>query len=285
MLAPLISTDSTNSANAVGWNASLNLVFDRRSDCTDLRFKHEGPLRIQKPLYPDGPECCHAVVIHPPGGIAGGDVLQIDVSVASEAHAVISTPSAAKWYGSFDQKRASQRIEIDLYGCLEWLPSETIVFDRADVESVMTIGARDEARMIGWDLLIFGRQGSGERFESGCFDQTLKVTLGDETVWIDRLRLGGSDPLFESPIGLGGNYALATCWVIAPESEPWSEDRLDSIRSTCGSIAWTRLHPRLLIGRQVGCPIQMHRRMQQAWRFIKQSYWKLPANDLRLWAT
>lgn len=265
--------------------ASLRLAFVRRFGYTDLRFRHEGPLRIQKPLYPDGRDCCHAVVVHPPGGIAGGDCLEMDITVSSDSQAVVTTPSATKWYGSFNQANATQRIDIDVNGSLEWLPCETIVFDQACVESSISIHAGNQARMFGWDLLIFGRHGSGERFESGCFAQTLKITLDNQTVWMDRLRLNGSDPLFESPIGLGGQHALATCWAVAPTHEPWDDDRLAALRLECSAISWTRLHPRLVVGRQLGCPIQMQRQLQQGWRFIKQIFWHKPANDLRLWAT
>jgi urease accessory protein len=269
----------------MGWQARLNLDFSRRFDFTDLRFRHEGPLRVQKPLYPEGGDCCHAVVVHPPGGIAGGDRLAMDIAVSPEAHALVTTPSASKWYGSFDRAPAMQVIDMDVQGRLEWLPCETIVFDRAWVKSTISIQARANASMFGWDLLIFGRHGSGEVFESGCFDQTLKVMMDADTVWIDRLRLHGADPLFRSPIGLNGHHALATCWAIAPNNFPWLDEVVDSVRTNSPAIAWTRLHPRLLVGRQVGCPIQMQQRLQGAWRWIKQTYWGLPAHDLRLWST
>lgn len=285
MLAPVCHSEIPRATDSVGWRAFLKLDFARRADFTDLRFRHEGPLRIQKPLYPEGNQCCHAVVVHPPGGIAGGDCLEMDISIGSQTHAVITTPSAAKWYGSFDGRQAIQEIDISVDGNLEWLPSETIVFDKACVESKITVRASHNARMLGWDLLIFGRHGCGEKFTAGLFEQTLKLDLEDDTVWIDRLRLAGSDALFDSPIGLGGYNTLATCWALAPSSEPWSETSIAAIRTETPEIAWTCLHPQLMVGRQIGCPIQLQKQLRQAWRFIKETCWGLPAPDVRLWAT
>lgn len=285
MLWPVSLSPDAHWAIGQGWQASLSLSFSRRGDRTDLRFVHEGPLRIQKPLYPEGSRCCHAVIVHPPGGIAGGDRLTMDIRVAKDAHALVTTPSAAKWYGSLDQQSAGQVINIEVDGCLEWLPAETIVFDKAVVASDVSIQAGPDAQMLGWDLLIFGRHGSGERFVSGAFEQTLSLSLEGETIWIDRLCLAGSDPLFDSPVGLSGNNAMATCWMLSPACSPWEDEMLDEIRQGCADIAWTRLHPRLLVGRQLGCPLQMHERLKVAWRLARQRYWGLAAPELRLWAT
>lgn len=285
VLAPQFRPHHSALPEPGGWHAHLSLDFKWRLDFTDLRFAHAGPLRVQKPLYPDGRNCCHAVIVHPPGGIAGGDSLAIRVSVAENAHAVLTTPSATKWYGSASGALARQDIDISVEGSLEWLPSETIVFDQACSRSEIAISAGDQASMFGWDLLIFGRQGSGESFDCGRFEQTVRVDLSGQTVWVDRLLLKGSDPLFSAAIGLDGHHAAGTVWAISPAHLPWMDEVLESIRANVPDIAWTCLHPRLLIGREVGCPIQMRHHLQQAWRFIKQTCWRLPANDLRLWAT
>lgn len=285
MLAPLLSDEPVAGGLESGWIARLALDFIFARGATALRFRHEGPLRIQKPLYPDGPHCCHAVVVHPPGGIAGGDQLSIDIAVPNPAHALVTTPSATKWYGTFGGCCATQHVQIDLDGRLEWLPSETIVFDRAQVVSKISISASQTGTMLGWDLLVFGRHGSGERFDVGCFDQTLKVQFDDRLVWIDRLRLCGGDDLFESPIGLGGQHALSTFWAIAPADQTWTDQHLADLRQAVSGIAWTLLHPRLLVGRQVGDPNVMRVRLQSAWAWIKRECWVLPANELRLWAT
>src|SRR5690349_2631589 len=141
--------------------ASLSLEFARQDGKTVLTGKsHDGPLVVQKPLYPEGGEVCHTIVVHPPGGIAGGDELAIRVKAGKDAAALLTTPGAAKWYRSAGPV-ARQAISLESAGTLEWLPQETIVFDGARAELDFEADLAPGARLIGWDLVCLGRTGSG----------------------------------------------------------------------------------------------------------------------------
>src|SRR5262245_65010945 len=113
------------------WRAQLDLRFACREGRTLLQERRsDGPLVVQKPLYPEGGAVCHAIVVHPPGGIAGGDQLALNVGDEDGSHALLTTPGAAKWYRSAGSW-AAQTLDFDVRGTLEWLPPETIVFDAA----------------------------------------------------------------------------------------------------------------------------------------------------------
>src|ERR1700761_791842 len=136
------------------WKAELALVFhhlDHRTFVAERR--HEGPLVVQKPLYPEGPGVCHSVLVHAPGGIAGGDTLTLDLRLEQDARALITTPAATKWYKA-DGRAARQdsRLSVAAGGVLEWLPLESILFDEADAVIGATVALADDAVFAGWEI-------------------------------------------------------------------------------------------------------------------------------------
>src|SRR5512147_1863763 len=152
---------------AQSWSARLQLGFEQRAGRTVLaERRHDGPLVVQKPLYPEGDAVCHAIVVHPPAGIAGGDELELHARAGDGAHALLTTPGAGKWYRSAGPW-ASQKLRFEVAGALEWLPQETIVFEGALARLSTQVRLQGDARYLGWEILCLGRTGSGEKFGKG----------------------------------------------------------------------------------------------------------------------
>ena len=84
----------------MGWHGHLQLSYRRADPSTVLLDRHDGPLRVLQSLYPEGPGICHNVLVHPPGGLVGGDTLELDATLAAETHALITTAGATRFYRS-----------------------------------------------------------------------------------------------------------------------------------------------------------------------------------------
>lgn len=193
------------------WLAQLDLAYERRDDRTvpSLR-RHVGPLRIQKHFEPE-PGLCEHVIVHPPAGIAGGDRLDINVTVHDHAAARLTTPGATRWYRSAGP-RATSHLHATLgpHAFLEWLPQEQIVFDRANAMSALAFDLHPTSTLIAWDVVALGRRAGDQPFAEGTWRSRLDVTIGDRLVLAERATLDAADPLRQSPLGWSGHDVSAT---------------------------------------------------------------------------
>ena len=113
----------------MGWHGSLSLRYSRDVDRTVALDRHEGPLRVLRRLYPEGPRICHHVLVHPPGGIVGGDVLSVDAHLDEGYHALITTAGATRFYRSAGATAVQHvRTRVAPGARLEWLPLETLAY-------------------------------------------------------------------------------------------------------------------------------------------------------------
>lgn len=210
------------------WHAELALGYGRFGDSTrPVQRRHKGPLRVQKHLYAEGPDVCQHIIVHPPGGIAGGDRLDISASTGRGAWAQLTSPGAAKWYRAASPACQSLELRVEPDATLEWLPQETIVFSGAQAELTTRIDLRGNARLCYWDVVALGRPASGERFERGHFQSHLDVRRDGQLLWHERQRIVGGDGLLNSPIGLDGRTVFATL-LMSGEADA---DLLESCRS------------------------------------------------------
>ena len=262
------------------WKAELALEFERRGERTVLAARrHEGPLAVQKPLYPEGDAVCHAIVVHPPAGIAGGDELEIRATVGDDSHAVLTTPGAGKWYRSAGVW-ARQRLSFRVEGILEWLPQQTIVFDAALADMGCAVDLAPQARFIGWEILCLGRSGSGERFARGACRVTSEIRRAGRLLWLERGRLEGGGALLESPAGLGGKSVCATI-LAAGEFEAGLVTACRTVRKL-----GVTLLPGVLVARYLGDSSEEARRcLARVWSVLRPALCGREAIEPRIWQT
>ncbi len=198
------------------WRAHLDLSFARRDDRTLLATRsHRGPLQIQKALYPEGPGICHVTVLHPPGGVAGGDTLAVAARLASGSRVCVTTCGATKWYRC-PRGGAEQRLHftVESGAALEWLPRESILFDGSKAAMQLEVELSPGAQFLGWDILCFGRRASGEGWRSGALRLRTRIRQAGQALWCERANVLAGSGFDSSPVGLGG-YSVSGTLVAA----------------------------------------------------------------------
>jgi len=210
-----LSQAAKRDSDQSGWEAQLSLRYRRRWQRSVLAERQQrGPLLVQRPFYPEGDEVAHTYLIHPPGGIVGGDRLRLDVTVERDASVLLTTPSATRWYYS-DARSAQchQQADVAAGATLEWLPQESLFFDGAHAHLSTRIDLHGNGRFFGWEILGFGRPACAERYTSGVLDFRFEVYRDGVPLLIERLRTRNG-----TPRGLQGHAASAT--VIASGTNP-----------------------------------------------------------------
>lgn len=266
------------------WHAELELGYARFGDSTrPVLRRHMGPLRVQKHLYAEGPEVCQHIIVHPPGGIAGGDRLDISASVGRDAWAQITSPGAAKWYRAAGPAYQQLELKVSAGATLEWVPQETIIFSAAQAELSTSIDLEGDARLFYWDVVALGRPASSERFDRGHFQAQLDIRRDGQLLWHERQRIVGDDGLLDSPVGLDGRPVFATLLVTGEIDN----DLLEKCRSLPNDVRGdlTQL-PGLLVARCLASEALLARSwMIDLWRLLRPALLGREALSPRIWST
>lgn len=197
----------------MAWNATLSLDYSLQAGKTLAYFRHDGPLSILQSLYPEGDAVCHNVLVHPPGGLVGGDTLDISVTAAIGSHGLITTPGATRFYKSAGETALQRtRLRLQTGARAEWLPMEALCYSGCIAENHLTLDLEPGAELLGWDVTALGLPSAGKPFEQGSFCQHIELP----GVWLERARIRADDLLLmNSPLGLAGQRCIGTLFFAA----------------------------------------------------------------------
>ena len=273
------------------WHASLQLDYTLEGTRTVARHAHNGPLHILQSLYPEGDAVCHNVLAHPPGGLVGGDTLDITATVGPGAHGLVTTPGATRFYRSTGE-RALQRTHLTLAegARLEWLPLEALCYNACNAENHLTLNLAPGAECMGWDVTALGLPHAGQPFETGRFVQHIEAPGR----WLERGVINAADHrLLESPQGLAGHRCMASLFFVTgrPLDRARRDTALDAARAVMdahalkASAGATSPNGQVLVVRalapQVEPAMQLLQQVRAAWR---AALWQLDAEPPRIWA-
>ena len=273
------------------WHAALALDYQQESGTTVVRHTHTGPLRVLQSLYPEGQAVCHNVLVHPPGGLVGGDTLDIKVHVAAQAHGLITTPGATRFYRSEGEiALQSTRLSLEPNARLEWMPLEAILYSGCLAENRLTMELAPTAELMGWDVTALGLPSANQPFVQGHFRQHIELP----GVWLERGTLDATDArLLDSPVGLAGHRCLASLFFVAgsPLERKRLQAALDGAREVISAHALaatagvTSPNPQVIIVRVLAPVVEPAMELLRAVRAVwRPQLWNIAGTSPRIWA-
>ncbi len=282
-----------------GWQASLDIAMTRVAGRTVAsRVSHAGPLRVQKVLWPEGPELAHLILLHPPSGLAAGDALRLEIAQAPDTRVLLTTPGAGRWYRADATATQTVSLSVGERGSLEWLPQETVLHDGVQGVQRMSVDLAPCAAAIGMDVLVLGRWASGEHKVTGDFRSHLTLRRGGRLLLSEVARVGHAE---QGLAALGHAHVSGLLWAVSPA--PLHTDLAEAVEAALDDALGANSHsrgcgrdgavagasvvdPHLLLARAVGgSPEQIRRALAAAWAVLRPILIGRAAVPPRIWMT
>lgn len=270
------------------WRAELELWFARNAGKTTLmRRRHRGPLVVQKPFHPEKDGTCHLYLLHPPGGVAGGDRLDMHFHVAPGGRALLTTPGATKFYRAEHGLSAQfATLDVDEGAVCEYLPQETILFDGANAALETRVALSGDATYVGWELLCLGRPAAGERFEHGHLRQTVEIVRDGRPIWFERMQHRGGSPIAAAAHALAGHPTWGTMVYAGPTADNAAERVRAAIGADGHGVLSVSQLEHVVVCRYLGPRVSEGKALLiRAWNALRISCQGKAASSPRIWAT
>jgi len=272
---------------AKSWSAKLKCHFEYSGGRTIVQHEHHGPLRIQRPFYPED-DVAHVYMLHPPGGVVGGDKLAVNVASEFETAGLVTTPVATKFYRSNGQTaKVSHQLDNN-GGSLEWFPQENIFFRGCKVRINSNIRLHKGASLAWWDINCFGRGEDEKSFSEGSVSSVMNLWVDKLLLFRERVQVSATCPLSLSS-GLRGNSTIGTLLV-----GPVRAERVSSVRQCLSSHSGYKdqsqfsvtAFDELMIVRYLGASAEQAKSgFIQVWSMLRRELNGKSACLPRIWAT
>jgi urease accessory protein len=284
------------------WSASLSLEFSLTPNGSQLtKTKRNGPLTVQKAFYPEGRDCAHIYLLHPPAGIVSGDELRINVQVNEKAHCLVTTPGANRFYRaredlSIGDSKQLQYCELRLstQAKCENFPLETIVYEDADGFNTVDIHLTKDSTYLGWDITCLGLPSAGHLFKRGSYTQLNRVYCENTLMYHDRIAIKPDNKIHQHVAGLNNQSVFATFMAYAPAGQLSDADNkvlIEQLRECMieahaeHKISISQIR-QLLVIRYLGQHAEECKALFiQLWQKIRPVYLNKAANIPRVWHT
>lgn len=304
-VTPLKKEDPLQAVAQSKWEAELSLGLAKTVRGSVLKqCRHKGPLYVQKAFYPEGRGLAHLYLLHPPGGMVSGDDLRINVDMAADAQALITTPGAGRVYKAREDKALqTQHIQLRLEpgSSLEWLPLENIIYPGANTQLHTDIHLSESSSVIAWEISCFGLTASAQPFDSGSLKQRLQVFRGGRLKVREALCLEPEEHHFmQSRAGLAGCTvnALLIAGPFDNDDQQETTTLLNHLQALCESfngdqqdadlkaLAAVSLNGEFIQVRYLGdCSEQARLLFISCWRVIRPELLARETCEPRIWAT
>lgn len=212
-----------------GMQGRVKLVFGLSAGETRLKDLYQAaPMRVLFPSKATG-DILSAALVTISGGLKGGDRMDVEVTVNAAAAVQIIGQAAEKVYRSNGSDTIFEaRLDVAEDAWCEWLPQETIVFDKARLRRLTHVDVASGATFLGAEILVFGRTAMGETLDTGLVRDVWDVRRAGKRVWADALYLSGDiKTQLDNPAGFDGARAAATSILVADNADQY----LDFVRN------------------------------------------------------
>lgn len=238
----------------ISWLGRVELSISVKNGKSVLtQCKHSGPFVVQRSFYPEEDEATpHIYLLHPSGGLVGGDRLILDVQLKSNSSALLTSPSVSKFYSTNGFYAIQKNIfKLENNSILEWVPQGIIFFPKSKAIIDTTFILESNARVIFFEMLCFDSVIINDDSIPEDINIFLNINLPRSVGLRERLRVSASD----YTIKLGGFKISALLFAIPSNEQMLCQVRKLISKKLAGSklqIGGATLLGELLIVRLLG---------------------------------